>query len=65
MSIEVLDNLKKAIIEYDREGAASWAEKVVQERIDPTKALDAMTVAIRQIGDGFSKGELFLPDCNA
>ena len=62
MSIEVLDNLKKAITEYDREGAASWAKKAVQERIDPTKALDAMTVAIRQIGNGFNKGELFLPD---
>ena len=62
MSIEVLDNLKKAITEYDREGAASWAKKVVQERIDPTNALDVMTVAIRQIGDGFSRRELFLPD---
>jgi corrinoid protein of di/trimethylamine methyltransferase len=62
MSVEVLDNLKKAIMEYNREGAASWAKKVVQERIDPTKALDAMTGAIRQIGDGFSRGELFLPD---
>jgi len=62
MNIEVLESLKKTIIEYDREGAASWAKKVVEERIDPTKALDAMTSAIRQIGDGFSRGELFLPD---
>ena len=62
MSIEVLDNLKKAIIEYDSQGAASWAKIVVKEGIDPTMALDAMTVAIRQIGDGFSRGELWLPD---
>ena len=62
MNVEILENLKKAIIEYDSEGAASWAKKAVQERIDPAKALDAMTVAIRQIGDGFSRGELFLPD---
>ena len=62
MSAEILENLKKAITGYDREGAADWARKAVQERIDPIKALDTMTVAIRQIGDGFGKGELWLPD---
>ena len=59
---EILENLKKAIIEYDSEGAASLARKAVQEKIDPVKAIEAMTVAIRQVGDGFAKGELFLPD---
>jgi methanogenic corrinoid protein MtbC1 len=62
MSAEILENLKKAITGYDREGAADWARKAVQERIDPIKALDIMTVAIRQIGDGFGKGDLWLPD---
>ena len=62
MSSEILENLKKAITGYDREGAVDWARKAVQERIDPIKALDTMTVAIRQIGDGFGKGELWLPD---
>jgi len=59
---EILDNLRKAITKYDGEGAADWARKAVQEKIDPIKALDVMTVAIRQIGDGFGKGELWLPD---
>jgi len=62
MSAEILENLKKAITGYDRERAADWARKAVQEGIDPIKALDVMTVAIRQIGDGFGKGELWLPD---
>jgi len=62
MSTKVLEELKKAILMYNREGAASWARKAVQEKIDPIEALDAMTVAIRQIGDGFSKEELWLPD---
>lgn len=48
MSVEVLENLK-TIIEYDSEGPASWAEKAVREKIDPVKALDAMTGAIRQL----------------
>lgn len=62
MGIEVLENLKKAIVEYDREGAAHFAKKAVREQIDPIEALDVMTVAIRQVGDGFGKGELWLPE---
>ena len=49
-------------MEYDSEKAISLAREAAQEKIDPIKALDAMTVAIRQIGDGFGKGELFLPE---
>ena len=62
MSIEVLENLKKAIMEYDSQGAANWARKAVEEKVDPVEALDAMTVAIRQVGNGFGRGEFWLPD---
>jgi len=62
MAIETLENLKRAIIEYDAEGAASWARKTVEEKVDPIKALDAMTESIRQVGDAFGRGELWLPD---
>ncbi len=62
MSREVLEELRKAIMTYDCEGAEKWAREAVQRKVDPLKALDAMTVAIRQIGDGFGKGELWLPD---
>jgi len=34
----------------------------VEEKVDPIKALDAMTESIRQVGDRFGKGELWLPD---
>ena len=49
---EVLENLKKVVIEYDNAAAASWARKAIEEGIDPIKALDALTKAIRQVGDG-------------
>ncbi len=62
MSVEIIENLKKAILEYDSEAAANWARKAVQEKVDPNEALRAMTEAIREIGDGFGAGELFLPD---
>jgi len=62
MSVEIIENLKKAILEYDSEGAANWARKAVQEKMNPNEALRAMTEAIREIGNGFGAGELFLPD---
>jgi len=62
VSNEIFENLKKAIIEYDSERAASLAKEVIEKKIDPMKALDAMTEGIRQVGDGFGRGELWLPD---
>jgi len=62
MAVETLENLKRAVIEYDTEGAASWARKIVKEKIDPITALDALTETIRQVGDRFGRGELWLPD---
>lgn len=62
MELETLENLKRAVIEYDTEAAASWARKAVETKVDPLKALDALTEAIRQVGESFGRGELWLPD---
>lgn len=63
MSIqEILDNLKKAITEFDTEAAAKCAQKAVDEELDPLLAVDASVEAIRRVGDAFGRGELFLPE---
>lgn len=62
MSNEILENLKKAILEYESEKAANLAREALEKKIDPVKALNVMTEAVRQVGDGFSKGEFWLPD---
>jgi corrinoid protein of di/trimethylamine methyltransferase len=62
MGGEILENLRKAVIGRDREGAKSWAQKAVAENIDPMRALDALMAGIREVGDGFGRGELWLPD---
>jgi len=62
LSVEILEGIKKSIIDYDAEGAASCARKAVKEKMDPIKVLDAITEAIREVGDGFGRGELWLPD---
>jgi corrinoid protein of di/trimethylamine methyltransferase len=60
--MEILEYLQQAVIEYDAEGAAGWAQKVVDEGLDPTPALDAISDAMQVVGDGYSQRELFLPD---
>ncbi len=57
-----LDKLKESILEYDKDGAVSWATRAMAEGIEPLKALDALTEAIRFVGDGFGRGDLVLPD---
>lgn len=62
MSSDILDNLKKAILDYDPEASTEWARKAVEAGLNPADALAAMTDAIRVIGEGFRVGDLFLPD---
>lgn len=62
MSSEVLERLRKAILDYDEAEAASCARKIVEEKMNIVEAFNAMTTAIREVGDGFGKGDLFLPD---
>ncbi len=57
-----MENLKKAILEYESEKAANLAREALEKKIDPAKALNVMTEAVRQVGDGFGRGELWLPD---
>jgi len=62
MSDDILGKLKQAILDYDPDAATDWARKSIEAGIHPTETLAAMTDAIREIGEGFSSGELFLPD---
>lgn len=62
MPDKVLASLRQAVIDYDAEQALLWATRAVEEGIDPLQALEALTSAIRHVGDGFGRGELWLPD---
>ncbi len=62
MANALLDKLKTAILDYDPDASAEAAQKAVDAGIAPSEILAAMTDAIREIGEGFNKGDLFLPD---
>lgn len=58
----VLEHLQQAVLDYDPEAAVGWAEQAMADGTDPIAALDALAEAIRVVGDGFGRKELWLPD---
>ena len=62
MNADVLGKLKRALVQCDAEEGKKWAKKAVEEKIDLINALDAVTKAMRGVGDAFGRGELFLPE---
>ncbi len=59
---ESLQDLRRAIFEYDRESAVRSAEQSLEHGIDPLVTLKVMTEAIREVGEAFGRGDLWLPD---
>ncbi len=59
---EILRNLRKAILDYDAEKARDWSKKAIKNGVDPIQASNVLTETIREIGDSFGQGELWLPD---
>jgi corrinoid protein of di/trimethylamine methyltransferase len=60
--MSTFDDLKQAVIGYKVDEAAALAQQSVDEGLDPLEGLDAISAAMQVVGDGFSKGELWLPD---
>jgi len=59
---EILQGLGQAVTDCDPEAAADWARQAVDAQLDPLVALAALTDSIRAVGDGFARGDLWLPD---
>jgi methanogenic corrinoid protein MtbC1 len=58
----ILENLAQSVKAFDKQGAARWATAAVENKINPLQALDALTTAIREVGDAFGAGECYLPE---
>ncbi len=61
--MDVTEELRQAVINYDEEAAVKGAEKVLELRMDPYKVItDCLTPAIQEVGNRFECGEAFLPE---
>jgi corrinoid protein of di/trimethylamine methyltransferase len=60
--MDILDRLAQAVQEGEEDEARALAEQALEEKVDPLKAVDALTGAIREVGDRFERMEVFLPE---
>ncbi len=64
MSLEsILEAAKQSIIDINEDQAVSVAKQALDEGLDPVRVLtDGYSAGIREIGELFSRGEVFLPE---
>jgi len=62
MNREILENIARAVKEYDAEGADSLVHEAAEEGIDPLEDLDVFTITIREVGESFRNRDCFLPE---
>jgi len=62
MGEEILKKLEDAARAYDEVACAVLAEEAIKTGVDPMKAANVLTKAMEDIGEAFSRGDLFLPE---
>jgi trimethylamine corrinoid protein len=60
--MQQLDTMARAIREYDSQVAAQAASEALGQGVTPGEALAAVSTVMKEIGDRFGAGALWLPD---
>jgi methylmalonyl-CoA mutase cobalamin-binding domain/chain len=58
---DILENLKQAVIQFDKKSVEELTLRAIEEGIDPLEVFNALKEIIGKGGEDFSKGHLFLP----
>ncbi|MCG2789413.1 MAG: cobalamin-dependent protein [Actinomycetia bacterium] len=59
---DTIQQLKDIVLNFDIDNAEAVAKAAINSGLDPVLAANVLTDAIRDVGDRFGKGELYLPD---
>lgn len=60
---EILRRIKEAIINYDMDGIKKYVKEALDNGIPPKDIIEkAMTPAMKEVGEKFASGEIFLPE---
>ncbi|RMF91842.1 MAG: cobalamin-binding protein [Methanobacteriota archaeon] len=60
---EILEGLKKSVIDFDEDAVKEYAQRAIDEGVDPQKAIfDGLAAGMEVVGDLFQKGEYFVPE---
>jgi trimethylamine corrinoid protein len=58
----ILESLVQAVQDGEDEDAQALAQQAMTEKMEPLAVVDALTDAIREVGDRFERMEVFLPE---
>ncbi len=58
----ILESLIQAVQDGEDEDAQTLAQQAMAEKMEPLAVVDALTDAIREVGDRFERMEIFLPE---
>jgi trimethylamine corrinoid protein len=60
---DILEQLRNAIKEYDVDQAKHYSQEALKAKMDPTEVIrNGPAIVLKEIGDRFANGELFLPE---
>jgi len=62
MAQDILEDLKQAILDYNKAVCPVLAQEALDAGVDPIAVMDALIEAVKKVGDDFGEGVLFLPD---
>ena len=63
MSKELFDAMTQSIIEGEPETAEELAKQAIQQGVAPLDAINkGFVIGVNEVGDQFSRGDMFLPE---
>lgn len=62
MDEDSLASLRESVQHYDAQRGMDFARRAICRGIDPIMVSEVLTDALRKIGEGYSRGDVWLPD---
>lgn len=60
---EILEELRRAVFEFEEEDAAKWAKIALEEGVDPFQAtMEGLAEGMVQAGEAYNRKEYFVPE---
>lgn len=59
--VGLIDTMREAVLAFDQEKLIEATKKSLDEGHDPLEIINALTVVLREMGDKYEKGEIFIP----
>jgi methanogenic corrinoid protein MtbC1 len=62
MGNDILARIKQAVLDYDEKQSAILTGAALEQGLPPLEVMEALIEAVREVGDAFGQGTLFLPE---